>query len=136
MEIRRVVTCFLERNGKILLVRRSGRVGTYQGKWGAVAGYIQKGETPLEAALREIEEETGVKNPKLVKEGEPFTFTDENLGITWEVHPFRFLTEEEVRIDWEHTEYRWISPQELGRFETVPKLEESWRRVELKAAGG
>jgi 8-oxo-dGTP pyrophosphatase MutT (NUDIX family) len=129
MNVRRVVTCFLEREGRILVLKRSEKIGTYKRKWGAVAGYIGENETPLQAAVREIREETGIEKVELIKEGEPFTFTDESLGITWEVHPFRFRVEGGIRTDWEHTEHRWISPQELKLLDTVPRLEESWRRV-------
>lgn len=35
--------------------------------WSLPKGHIDKGETTLEAAIREIYEETGIKNPKLIK---------------------------------------------------------------------
>jgi 8-oxo-dGTP pyrophosphatase MutT (NUDIX family) len=127
---RRVVTCFLEHQGKILILKRSGRVGTYRGLWGAVAGYIEEGETPDEAARKEIEEEVGIKNAKLVKRGEPFEFLDRELEIIWIVHPYRFAVDaDRVRIDWEHVESKWIHPEELGLYHTVPKLNESLKRV-------
>lgn len=56
MEERRVVTCFLEHDGKIPLLRRSQRVGTYRGRWAGVSGYIEEGNTPYAQALEEIRE--------------------------------------------------------------------------------
>lgn len=49
----------VERNGKILLVK----VTNLQGKvvWTFPKGHLEKNETPLRAALREVEEETGWK---------------------------------------------------------------------------
>jgi len=35
--------------------------------WSLPKGHIDDGETKLEAAIREIYEETGIKNPKLIK---------------------------------------------------------------------
>jgi len=37
---RNVVTCFLKSGSEILILRRSEQVGTYQGKWAGVSGYI------------------------------------------------------------------------------------------------
>lgn len=131
METRHVVTCFLTHNKKVLLVRRSGRVGTYRGKWAGISGYAEA--PPHEQARREILEETGIgpDDLRLVKAGEPLEAPDEELGVRWIVHPFLFEIGDpaKVRLDWENTEARWISPAEIADLKTVPKLEEALERV-------
>ena len=53
------VAVLVERDGKILLVRR---VNTpQQGKWSLPAGFVDAGEHPVEAAVRECLEETGLR---------------------------------------------------------------------------
>lgn len=49
----------VEKNGKVLLVK----VTNLQGEvvWTFPKGHLEKNETPLQAALREVEEETGWK---------------------------------------------------------------------------
>jgi len=130
---RRVVTCFLERNGQIMILRRSERVGTYHGKWAGVSGYMEEGRRPLEQAWTEIKEETGLdgEDVELVREGRLLEVVDVELGRKWIVHPFRFrvLRPEKIGIDWEHTEAKWIAPEDIGQYETVPKLLETWQRV-------
>lgn len=55
-----VASCFLEReDGKILLLLRLPEKSEGD-KWGAVAGKIDDGEEPIEAVVREIQEETGI----------------------------------------------------------------------------
>jgi ADP-ribose pyrophosphatase YjhB (NUDIX family) len=126
----RVVTAFLERSdGKILLLRRSDRVGSFQGQWAAVSGFLED-PTPLEQARREVAEETGVgrSDLELVRGGDPVLA---RVGETvYIVHPFRFATRNEsVRLDWEHTEAEWVLPEEIVRRPTVPKLLEAWEAV-------
>lgn len=126
-----MVTCFLESDGRVLLLRRSGKVGTYQGRWAAVSGYIEK--TADEQALIEIAEETGLggQDIELLKRGEPLEVRDEKLGIKWLVHPYLFQVKnrDRVSIDWEHEEARWIEPGEMDDYPTVPKLKEALARV-------
>jgi len=133
MEERYVVTCFLEYDNKILLLRRSERVGVYRGRWAGVSGYIEEGNTPYEQALEEIREETGLggEDIQLVREGELLEVIDEEIGRKWIVHPFRFrvIRPEKIKIDWEHTEMKWTDPEEIEQYETVPKLAETWERV-------
>ena len=133
MEERHVVTCFLEHNGQIMILRRSERVGTYRGKWAGVSGYIEAGTAPLQQALTELEEEVGLgeDDVELVQEGKPLEVVDSELGRKWIVHPFRFrvLKPDRIRIDWEHAEAKWIAPEDIGRHETVPGLLEAWQRV-------
>jgi 8-oxo-dGTP diphosphatase len=135
MDERHVVTCFLEHNGRILILRRSQRVGTYRGKWAGVSGFIEQGVSPLEQARSEMKEEAGLgaDDVELVQEGQPLDVIDVELGRRWIVHPFRFkvLEPENIRIDWEHTEAKWIAPEDMGRHETVPNLCETWQRVAL-----
>ena len=133
MDERRVVTCFLEHNGMIMILRRSGRVGTYRGKWAGVSGYIEGSSTPGQQAWSEIKEETGLDSDdvELVQEGQPLEVVDSELDRKWIVHPFRFgvLIPEKIKIDWEHTEAKWIAAGDIWQYETVPKLLEAWQSV-------
>ena len=131
---RHVVTCFLQRaDGRVLLLRRSERVGTYRGHWGGVAGYLEPGVTPEAQARTEIAEEVGLADSDvaLAAAGEPVVVDDPALGRRWVVHPFRFavLRPERVRIDWESMAIEWVSPDEIGGRESVPGLLAAWRRV-------
>ena len=73
LQEKQVVTCFLESDGEILLLRRSEQVGSYQGRWAGVSGYIET--TADEQALVEIEEETSLptEDLKLIKKRRTFT---------------------------------------------------------------
>ncbi len=122
-----VVTAVLKNGDKILILKRGDKVRTYKGKWACVSGYLEENEEALERAYIEIEEETGLKRDdvKLIKAGEPIEFYDEKEKMSWRVHPFLFEAKRrDVKIDWEHTEYKWIYPEEIVKYETVPKLKD------------
>ena len=131
LQQKRVVTCFLESDGEILILRRSELVGSYQGRWAGVSGYIET--TADEQALVEIEEETSLcgEDLKLIKRGEPLPVKDEKLGVKWVVHPYLFRVKDQskIKIDWEHKEIRWIKPKDLDNYQTVPMLKETLARV-------
>lgn len=122
-----VVTAVLTKEGKILILKRGYKVSTYKGKWACISGYLEENEKPLERAYREIEEETGLckEEVKLLKEIEPIEFYDEEESREWKVYPFLFEVERSnIDIDWEHTEYKWVKPEEIEKYDTVPKLKE------------
>ncbi|MCX6663778.1 MAG: NUDIX pyrophosphatase [Euryarchaeota archaeon] len=125
-----MVTCLLEHDGKILLLKRSNLVGTYRGLWGGVAGFVEELEDPYETAVKEIRQEAGigVDALELVRKGDPIEFSDTYDGrrYDWIVYPFLFHIEskELVRVDWEHEDYQWVAPSELKKFDTVPGLDE------------
>jgi 8-oxo-dGTP diphosphatase len=122
-----VVTCFLESDGEVLILRRSQQVGSYQGRWAGVSGYVEA--TPDEQALTEIREETGLQpeDVQLLRKGDTLTIEDGELGIRWLVHPYLFHVNDrgKIRTDWEHLEARWVLPKEIGEFTTVPRLKET-----------
>ena len=123
-----VLTCLLEHDGKILLLKRSNLVGTYRGLWGGVAGYVEELEDPYDTAIKEIQQEAGIAldSLELVRKGNPIEFSDTYDGkrYNWIVYPFLFhiQAKEFVRIDWEHEEYRWVHPSEVKKLDTVPGL--------------
>ena len=128
---KQVVTCFLQSGGKILILRRSEQVGSYQGRWAGVSGYIES--TADEQALTEIREETSLcgEDLKLVKRGKPLAIQDDKLRVQWLVHPYLFQIKDrdKIKIDWEHKETRWIDPEDIDNYETVPKLKETLAQV-------
>jgi 8-oxo-dGTP pyrophosphatase MutT (NUDIX family) len=141
-----VVTCVVASEGKILILRRSDLVRTYRGQWGGVAGYVEPGEQPLQTAMKELHEETGLLPDQvaLVVKGEPISFSDVYDGekYDWVIHPFLFqmLKHIEPTIDWEHSEYRWVNPKELSTYKTVPHftntVQELWRKKRMGKRGG
>lgn len=127
-----VVTSFLVRDGRILLLRRSDRVGTYRGKWAAVSGFLE-GDAPVDRAVTEVREELGIGEAAVTLEavGEPLPVDDEAAGRRWLVHPFRFAlsADSEIRLDWEHIDMRWIDEEMLSSMDTVPGLRRAWELV-------
>ncbi len=125
-----VVTCFLRHRGEVLLLKRSAKVGSYRGRWGAVAGYVE-GNDPDGSALREIAEETGLRDGvSLSERGEPIPVEDLELGKRWIVHPYLFdCPSREVRLDWESIEAEWVAPTAILRRDCVPGLWNSYQSV-------
>ncbi|MFO7792859.1 MAG: DUF126 domain-containing protein [Candidatus Saliniplasma sp.] len=122
-----VVTSFIEKSGKVLVVKRSDKVGSFQGRWSAVSGYLER-KDPLEQAIEEIREETKM-DVELVNNGDViFARGDNNI---WEVHPYLFETQDEPVLNWENTEYRWVTKEELKKLKTVPKLIEAYDEVKV-----
>ena len=129
-----VVSCFLMRfennEPRLLIVRRSQRVGSYQGRWAAVSGFIEAGVTPDEQAYTEIREETSLQREqvRMLRRGAVVDYEDASIGRHWYIHPFLFevLTPDAIHTDWEAQDMRWIRPSELQDYETVPLLAEAY----------
>ena len=131
LEEKRVVTCFLESDGKILLLQRSDSVSSYPGKWAGVSGYIE--EIADAQALKEILEETRLfgSDIVLVRKGDPLMVDDDGIGVRWVVHPYLFyvVDRKRIKIDWEHSKIKWIKPKQISKYDTVPMLKEVLERV-------
>ncbi|KAJ6103906.1 hypothetical protein N7486_004128 [Penicillium sp. IBT 16267x] len=127
---------------QVALFKRSNRVTTYQHHLAPISGSIEPHESPVRAAWRELHEETTLtqRNVALMRQGKPFSFSDQSIGRQWTIYPFAFqLTlddgfngKKEIHIDWEHEDWGWYNPAEVmdkDNFGCVPRLAESLRRV-------
>lgn len=114
--------------GRFLLVKRAETKDMDPGMWEFPGGGINEDEDPLEAARRELEEETGLEE-EMIRSGEPGV-VETRHGLL-KVYPFLAETDEkEIELSGEHEDYRWIEKEDLDSFETVPGL-----KLELEALG-
>lgn len=83
----RATLCHIRDSNKILLQKKSaGRFG--EGKWNAVGGKISTGETPLEGAVREVLEETGLAVKELHEHGFLKFYFGKETEPDWIVYVF------------------------------------------------
>lgn len=127
-----VVTAFLMHEGRVLVLRRSQEVGSFRGRWAGVSGHLEGNEAPEDRARREILEETGISDPRLLRRGDVVLARGREGDVVWAVRPFLFEAgSSQVTLDWEHTECRWVPPEEVDELEAVPKLAEAlWSVLE------
>jgi 8-oxo-dGTP pyrophosphatase MutT (NUDIX family) len=95
------VLIVVRRAGEYLAVHRSPENGAY---WHCIAGGVEDGETPDEAASRELREETGLE-VQPVSIGRSFVYT----GIHVDCFVADAPEDWEPELDWEHDGYRWLS---------------------------
>ncbi len=124
----------LNPKGEVLVVNQN------RDSWSLPKGHIDAGESPLEAARREIEEESGISKVELVRE--LGTYERYKIGLDGKDDPselkiltfFLFRTAQtRLRpIDPRNPEARWLKKEEVAPLLTHPKDKEFF----LKIAGG
>ena len=96
--------------------------------WGLVGGGVKKQETPLQAIVREIQEELGLRIPqeqfrKLAVYGEPGRIAAYRDGSIWRmvivIYGLELQTEPEMTISAESRDLRFFSKEELKDIEIV-----------------
>lgn len=111
----------VERNGKVLLVK----VTNLQGKvvWTFPKGHLEKNETPLKAALREVEEETGWRCRSagplaLVR----YRFNRNGRPVAKKVRWYRMepLARTGKPDDVEIMKTKWVSPETAAKILSYP----------------
>ena len=93
-------------NGKIVTITRNGIPDLPK-------GHIEKGEQPEQAAIREVEEETGIGKLRIVKE----------LPSTWHCY--------QLNEEWRLKRTYWYLMESGEAFQTKPQTEEGISEVKL-----
>lgn len=99
---------------KVLILKRTPERSGY---WQPVCGGVTPGEKLVDAVMREVEEETGIKDVKAVIDLEyNFTYKETKSGVLMSMQDFCFGVEVdcevEAKLSTEHEAYRWCSYSE------------------------
>ena len=112
------VASVIVEDGKLLLVRDT------HGFWASVGGWVDQGERPDEAVLRELREElsvaaevTEVLHPHLAWKAERAT---DDSGFLLFVYRLRLLSHDFTLLESEVTEARWAAPADWPDLPMLP----------------
>ncbi|MDB9722974.1 NUDIX domain-containing protein [Candidatus Marinimicrobia bacterium] len=112
----RVVDCYVYRytaKGILFLLMKRNLNKVYEHLWQGVAGKIEEGETSSEAAIRELEEETGLSPINM--------FVADHVSKFYEAHGDRInlvpvfgieVDSENIILSEEHISYKWVNINE------------------------
>jgi 8-oxo-dGTP diphosphatase len=126
------VKALIEKNGRILLIKRSSKEDVYSNEWDIPGGKLKFGENPVNGLKREVKEETGLE-VEVIKPLDVWTFFKNNkktqvIGITF----FTKVVSGKVRLGKEHTDFKWIPPEEIDKYsihEGIKKLVKNFRSI-------
>ena len=127
----------INKDGNLLLQKRSDAVELYPGRWALTTGRLKSGETPLEGCVRELLEELGI----LASQSSFHHLAHivrEDAAMLWDI----FITEWNGNIndlsyaDHEVSDAKWVTPEELLtliRSETIftyPEIETILQQIQ------
>jgi dihydroneopterin triphosphate diphosphatase len=100
---------------ELLQIHRSDSTGEYQRSWQTVYGGVEKGETAVQAALRELREETGLVPRRMfqVEYLESFYFMPHDYVLVMPVFGVEVEATAAVTLNHEHDDFRWIPAAEM-----------------------
>ncbi len=109
---------------KVLLLKRASSV--LNDAWCYIGGGIEKGETAWEAAIREVAEETGLKDVSLYIANKFDQFYDPKADYIYLAPVFvGFVNNgQEVILNDEHSEYEWLTFKEAIEKAALPGNDE------------
>ncbi len=127
------VSALIERDNHILLLRRSLSKDHGAGEWEPVSGRVETGETPVDAVMREVMEETGLRI-NVITPFDTFSFRrkpdfQELIGISF----YCTYVSGELTLSDEHSEARWVPLDSLLHADVTPPIHSAFIKfLEMK----
>lgn len=109
------------KKGQILLLNTNLKTfaGPIEPHWDLPGGRIHKGESIEQALLREVEEEIGVKNIKIIKfldaSISKIRITKKDYGLILFTYLCKIGSQQIKLTADEHTEFRWCNPKQATK---------------------
>jgi predicted aconitase with swiveling domain len=123
VEIKESASSVVLIDGKILMLKRPEKSHSYPGRWSLCAGKLEKGETPEQAAVREIAEETSIRNAVMKGSLPPVMVREDK--VIWKVYPFIFdAGDAEPVLNEENDDFRLVDYDEMQSLYLVEKTYE------------
>ncbi|MGV8085851.1 MAG: bis(5'-nucleosyl)-tetraphosphatase [Candidatus Bilamarchaeum sp.] len=106
-----------------------------EGHWDFPKGHVEPNESEQETALRELFEETGIKEIDFIgnfRERVEYSFIMKGKKITKEVLYFLAKTDnlEQIKLSNEHLSFEWLSYQDAIERITYPNAKEVLQKAE------
>jgi len=106
----------LKNSGKILIIQRASNLDWNPDEWEIMYGRIDQFENPEDGLLREVKEEVGLNDLKIIDilevwhifRGTEKIPENEVIGITYWCR----TNKSKIELSDEHKDYKWITPQE------------------------
>ncbi|MEL7644780.1 MAG: NUDIX domain-containing protein [Anaerolineaceae bacterium] len=132
--IPRVLVFPLNPDGQVLLLQGSPGKRIWAGLWNGIGGHVEAGESVLDAARRELWEESGLTAENWTFCGQVSVDTREKTGIAFFVFRAELLTGQ--LLESAEGSLRWFNLDELGNFPVVEDLPVLLGKAARTATGG
>ncbi|NUO75266.1 MAG: NUDIX domain-containing protein [Lysobacter sp.] len=109
------VGAFVVRDGRVLLGRRAATREFLAGAWDVFGGHVESGESELDALMRELDEEIGIRALRLQR----LETIEGAQPVPWRLHLYvvsAWQGEPRNRQPEEHDALRWCERDEAVRY--------------------
>lgn len=129
MNAKIVQKAVLERQGKILLIKRSYSDDSFAGWWDLPGGNVDKGENIVSSIVREVTEETKLNiNPSFLRAFYLWVPNNKYLLIGYATKNFSG----ELHLSSEHPEFTWVALDQASHLRKVQPIVKRLLRAYFK----
>ena len=112
------VVAIISNTAQVLLVQRPAWIKWAPTKWAFPGGKLEGKETPREAAIREVKEETNLD----IKNLKPLQLEIDRVVDAYYTYDYAG----EIKIDWEHDDWAWATRDSIAQYDLAPDVLEMY----------